>query len=125
VTVSDGVHERRDDGRAFGRARQPVRVGDVLRSMPGGDAMYVTAVATDTLTVVRNIGAKAAAGAIGDTLLIMSNASAQGADFGQTAILTATLGFNYTQIFRHGYTFSRTARAVNYYGRSEPDQESA
>jgi hypothetical protein len=103
-----------------------IRVGDVLRSMPGGDAMYVTAVATDTLTVVRNIGAKAgAAGAVGDTLLIMSNASEQGADFGTTAIITATLGFNYTQIFRHGYTFSRTARAVNYYGRSEPDQESA
>src|SRR4051812_33006482 len=29
-----------------------IRVGDVLRNMPGGDAMYVTAVATDTLTVV-------------------------------------------------------------------------
>jgi Family of unknown function (DUF5309) len=103
-----------------------VRVGDVLRNMPGGDAMYVTAVATDTLTVVRSIGAKTAvAGNIGDTMLITSNASPQGADFPSTAILTATLGFNYTQIFRHGYTFSRTARAVNYYGRSEPDQESA
>jgi hypothetical protein len=103
-----------------------IRVGDVLRSMPGGDAMYVTAVATDTLTVVRSIGAKTAAtGAVGDTLLITSNASPQGADFPTTAILTATLGFNYTQIFRHGYTFSRTARAVGYYGRSEPAQESA
>lgn len=103
-----------------------VRKGDVLRSMPMGDAYYVTAVATDTLTVVRNVGVKAAqAGAVGDTLLITSNASPQGADFPDTAILTATLGFNYTQIFRHGYTFSRTARAVNYYGRGEPAEESA
>ncbi len=103
-----------------------VRKGDVLRSMPMGDALYVTAVSTDTLTVVRNIGVKAAqAGAVGDTLLITSNASPQGADFPDTAILTATLGFNYTQIFRHGWTFSRTARAVEYYGRGEPADEAA
>ena len=102
-----------------------IRNGDVLRSMPAGDAMYVQSVATDTLTVTRNIGSKAAqAGSVGDTLLIMSNASPQGADFGQTAILLATLGYNYTQIVRHGYTFSRTAEAVQYYGRSEPAQES-
>jgi Family of unknown function (DUF5309) len=103
-----------------------VRVGDVLRNMAMGDAMWVTAVATDTLTVVRNVGTKAgAAGAVGDTFLIMSNAAAQGADFGQTAVFVPTLGFNYTQIFRHGYTFSRTATAVEYYGRGEPEQESA
>ena len=102
------------------------RKGDVFRNMATGEAIYVTSVATDQLNVVRNIGAKAAAaGSIGDTLLIMSNASPQGADFPDTAILTATLGFNYTQIFRHGYTFSRTARAVDYYGRGEPAQESA
>jgi Family of unknown function (DUF5309) len=103
-----------------------VRPGDVLRNMPGGDAMWVQSVSGDTLTVVRNIGAKTGqAGNIGDTLLIASNASPQGADYPSTAVLSATLGFNYTQIFRHGASFSRTARAVNYYGRSEPDQESA
>lgn len=101
-----------------------VRKGDVIRNMAMGDAFYVRSVATDTLTVVRAIGVKAAqAGAVGDTLLIMSNASPQGADFGETAILTAVLGFNYTQIFRHGWSFSRTARSVQYYGRSEPVQE--
>lgn len=103
-----------------------IRKGDVLRNMAMGDAFYVQSVATDTLTVVRNVGVKAGqAGSAGDTLLITSNASPQGADFPDTAILLATLGFNYTQIFRHGYTFSRTARSVDYYGRSEPDQESA
>ena len=103
-----------------------VRKGDVLRNMAGGDAFYVTSVSTDTLTVVRNIGVKAGqAGNIGDTLLIASNASPQGADFPDTLVLTGTLGYNYTQIFRHGATFSRTARAVDYYGQSEPDQESA
>jgi len=101
-----------------------VRKGDVLRNMAGGDAFYVTSVSTDTLSVT-HIGVKAAAaGAIGDTMLITSNASPQGADFPDTLVLTAVLGFNYTQIVRHGYTFSKTADAVDYYGRSEPDQES-
>lgn len=104
-----------------------VKAGDVLRSMPMGDAMYVQSVTGDVVTVgFRNVGVKAAAaGSIGDTLLIMSNASPQGADFPQTAILTATLGYNYSQILRTGYSFSRTARSVQYYGQSEPDNESA
>lgn len=103
-----------------------VKVGDVLRSMTMGDAMWVTAIATDTLTVVRNVGVKAAAaGTAGDTLLIMSNAHAQGADFPQTAILVPTLGYNYTQIFRHGYTFSNTAKEIEYVGRGQPEDESA
>ena len=103
-----------------------IRVGDVLRNMARGDAMWVTAVAGDTLTVVRQVGITAAvAGTAGDTLLIMSNASAQGADFGQTAVLLPTLGYNYTQIFRHGYTFSNTASKVELYGGREPAQESA
>jgi hypothetical protein len=104
-----------------------VRVGDVLRNMSSvaGDAYLVTAVATDTLTVV-HIGVKAQqAGTAGDTMLITSNASAQGADFPETQYLAPTLGYNYTQIFRHGCIFSRTAKAVDYYGRSEPDQEEA
>lgn len=103
-----------------------VRKGDVIRNMAMGDAFYVRSVSTDTLTVVRDVGDKAAqTGAVGDTLLITSNASPQGADFPETAILLATLGYNYTQIFRHGYTFSRTARSVEYYGRGEPADESA
>jgi hypothetical protein len=103
-----------------------VRVGDVLRNMARGDALWVTAVATDTLTVVRNVGSRAAqAGVDGDTLLIMSNAAAQGADFGQTAVLVPTLGYNYTQIFRHGVSFANTAVAVETYNAREPAHESA
>jgi hypothetical protein len=104
-----------------------LRVGDVLRSMPMGDAAYVTGFpAANQATIVRDVGDKAAqAWSVGDTLLITSNASPQGADFPQTAVLLATLGFNYTQIFRHGYTFSRTARSVEYFGRGEPADESA
>jgi hypothetical protein len=103
-----------------------LRKGDVLRNMAMGDAAYVRSVSGDVATLVRAIGDKAAqAWSIGDTLLITSNASPQGADFPETAILLATLGYNYTQIFRHGYTFSRTARNVDYYGRGEPADESA
>jgi hypothetical protein len=101
-----------------------LRRGDVLRSMPMGDAAFVESVSGDTATITRSIGAKTAqAWSVGDTLLIMSNASPQGADFPDTAVLTATLGFNYTQIFRHGLTFSRTAWAVDYIGQSEPSAE--
>ena len=103
-----------------------LRKGDLVRNMAMGDAAYVRSVSGDTATVVRGIGDKAAqAWAIGDTLLITSNASPQGADFPETAILLATLGYNYTQIFRHGYTFSRTAKNVEYWGRGEPADESA
>ena len=63
--------------------------------------------------------------AASDVLLITSNAHPQGADFPDTAILLPTLGYNYTQIFRHGWSFSRTARAVDYYGRGEPADEQA
>lgn len=104
-----------------------VRVGDVLRNMSiaSGDAYLVTAVATDTLTVVP-VGVKAQqAGASGDTLLIVGNASAQGADYPEVQYLAPTLGYNYTQIFRHGAIFSRTARSVDYYGQGEPSQEEA
>jgi hypothetical protein len=103
-----------------------LRRGDVLRNMAMGDAIYVNSVTGDVASVVRDVGDKAAqAWAIGDTLLITSNASPQGADFPETAILNPTLGFNYSQIFRHGYTFSRTARSVEYYGRGAPADESA
>lgn len=102
-----------------------IRIGDVLRNMAKGDALWVTNVVGDVLTVVRNVGTKAAvAGAAGDTFLIMSNAAAQGADFGQTAIMLPTSAFNYTQIFRHGYSFSRTATKISTYTGREPAQES-
>lgn len=102
-----------------------VRIGDVLRNMARGDALWVTNVVGDVLTVVRNVGVTAAvAGTAGDTMLIMSNAAAQGADFGQTAILLPTLGYNYTQIFRHGYSFARTTTKVQTYAGGEPETES-
>lgn len=102
-----------------------VRINDVLRNMARGDALWVTNVVGDVLTVVRNVGVRAAvAGTAGDTLLIMSNAAAQGADFGQTAILLPTLGYNYTQIFRHGYSFSRTAADADKYEGDGPESES-
>lgn len=102
-----------------------VRIGDVLRNMARGDALWVTNVVGDVLTVVRNVGVRAAvAGTAGDTMLIMSNAAAQGADFGQTAIVLPTLGYNYTQIFRHGYSFARTTTKVQTYAGGEPETES-
>src|SRR5262252_5111841 len=103
-----------------------VRKGDFLRNMKTGEGFWVTNITGDVLTATRTIGgAAAAAGSIGDQMLIASNASAQGADFGQTAMLQKTVGYNYTQIFRHGLTFSRTATAIDIFGPSQPGQESA
>src|SRR5262245_25925229 len=55
-----------------------VRKGDFIRNMKTGEGFWVTLITGDTLTTVRTIGsATAAAGAIGDQILIASNAAAQ------------------------------------------------
>lgn len=104
-----------------------VRKGDFIRNMRTGEGFWVTGKASaDTLSTVRNIGSAAmAAGAVGDQMLIASNAAAQGADFGDVAMLQKTVGYNYTQIYRHGLTFARTAASIDLFGGRQPAQESA
>src|SRR5262245_49348424 len=65
------------------------RPNDIVRNAKTGEAFKVTSVATDTLDVTgqRGLGrVAAAAGATGDQLLIIGNASRQGATLGLRAI---------------------------------------
>jgi hypothetical protein len=101
------------------------RVGDVIRVAQTGEAMAVSAApSTDTVGVIRSIGSVAAAtAASGGELVIIGNASAQGASLGVRKVTERVAAYNYTQIFRHPYGFTETLAASKLYGGDEPMKE--
>lgn len=100
------------------------RAGDVLRNARTGNAVRVTSVATDTLSVTSALGRVAfAAAAAGDQLLITGNASQQGATLGTRLITKRVAQFNYTMIQRNPYGFTRSLMASKLYGGPEPMKE--
>jgi len=102
------------------------RGGDVFRIAVTGEAIRVLSVATDTLTVERGVGdAVAATAQSGVQILIVSNASKQGATLGTRKMVKKVLGFNYTQIVRHPFGFTNTNVAIERYGGQEPGVEAA
>lgn len=102
------------------------RAGDLVRNMRTGEAFQVSSVATDTLTVVRGKGGVAAAAMNDlDALLIVSNVSAQGADYGTLKSVTRVLGYNYTQIVRDPFGFTNTELEIETYGKGDPMNEIA
>jgi hypothetical protein len=82
-----------DTGTIF----QPEDVVYVTRT---GEAMRVTAVSTNTLTVTRGLGTSAAALIDNDELIIIGSAAAEGADDKAARWQNPTKLTNYTQIFR-------------------------
>jgi hypothetical protein len=103
-----------------------IKKGDLLRNMKTDEAFWVTSVAGDVVNTVRSIGRVAnGTGAAGEQILIVGTAFAQGADFPDTNMAKRTLGFNYTQIFRNGWNFSRTETKIKEYGGSNPAKEQA
>lgn len=103
---------------------QYFRVGDVIRNQVTGEAYAVTGVSTDTVGVTRSVGAVAAATSVsGAQLLIVSNASAQGATLGTAKITKRVAGYNYTQIHRSPYSFTRTSADSNQYGGGQLERE--
>lgn len=103
------------------------RQGDIVRVATTGEALGVSAApSTDTVGVVRSVGATAAASAAsGVDLVIIGNASAQGASLGVRAVTKRVAAYNYTQIFRHPYGFTNTLTASELYGGNEPMKERA
>lgn len=100
------------------------RAGDIVRNARTGQAVRVTSVATDTLSVTSALGRVAfAAAAASDQLLIVGNAAAQGAGLGTEKQTKRVAQFNYTQIFRHPYGFTNTLTASRLYGGDAPDKE--
>lgn len=80
----------------------------------GGVAAEVSSTAANTVTVTF-LGAAASAASGGDVLII-GNASAQGADYGALKVTQRVLGYNYTQIFRHPWGFTGTDVEIDTYG---------
>lgn len=103
------------------------RLGDVVRVATTGEALAVSAApSSDTVGVIRSVGATAAASAAsGAELVIIGNAAAQGASLGTRAVTERVAQYNYTQIFRHPYGFTNTLTASKLYGGPEPQKERA
>lgn len=93
-----------------------VRVDDILVTSTG-EAMLVTAISTDTLTVTRSMGAVAAASlANGDQLIIAGNALMEGASNPTYKYTAKAPKFNYIQIFRDTIEMTETQASIDSYG---------
>ncbi len=100
------------------------RVGDIVRNARTGVAVRITTVSTDTLTPTNALGRVVfAAHAASDQLLIVGNASAQGATLGTRKVTKRVAQFNYLQIVRNPYGFTRSLMASKLYGGPEPMKE--
>ena len=101
------------------------RKGDVVRIASTGEAVAVSAApSTDTVGIIRSIGATAAASAAAAVdLVIIGNAAAQGASLGVRKVTERVAAYNYTQIFRHPYGFTNTLTSSELYGGNEPMKE--
>ena len=102
------------------------RAGDIVYVEQTGEKLEVSAINTDALTVARSIGGVAAASAAsGGGLLVVGNASRQGADTGTLKSTDRVLGYNYTQIFRKPFGFTGTDAEIALYGADDPEREAA
>jgi len=99
------------------------RAGDVLR-MSNGENVKVSSISTDTLTIVRSIGAVAAAIITDLTDVIkIGNASAEGATLGTIKSTKQVGQYNYCQIQRDPFGFTNTLIESDLYGGKEPEYE--
>lgn len=99
-----------------------VNVGDLLKVVPTGEIIKVTAVdySTGILTIVRSIGATAAGNiALNAELLICGNANAEGADIRAIVTTASTTKTNYCQIFRNSYGVTETLNASELYSGND------
>jgi hypothetical protein len=97
------------------------KTGDIIRIPQTGEAVRVTGASASALTVVRGLGsvaaATAASGALGGgTLLIVGGSNKQGGSLPVRLITQQTRNFNYTEIIRNSYGFTRTAQQSNWWG---------
>jgi hypothetical protein len=101
------------------------RVNDIVRISETGENVLVTAVAANTLTVTRGFGTIAGTAttlATGD-LIRLGNAAAEGATLPTMLITKQVAQFNYCQIFRQSFGFTKTLAASELYGGPEPAWE--
>jgi hypothetical protein len=96
------------------------QVGDLLRPGDAAEVMLVTAVSTNTLTVVRQYGGSSSS-ALSDNLklTILGNAALEGAAALSARFTSRTRKQNYTQIFTATVDVSGTMQAVRTHGVSD------
>lgn len=96
-----------------------IAVGDIIKVFKTGEAMRVTAVATNTLTVSRGWGSTAAALVDNDIVMVLGPAIAEGQSVGAARMTVKVPKFNYTEIFRHPVKVTKTLEASALYGGNE------
>lgn len=100
------------------------RAGMLVKVPRTGEVLLVTAIATNTLTIVRGFGETSAAALVdNDPLLIIGNTNEEFASAPGDAGGSPTSVFNYTQIFRTPFAVSNTANASATYGGKLITQE--
>lgn len=93
------------------------KAGDIFRIADTGEPVRVTATAAASLTVVRAIdGSTAASIASTAKLIRVGGSNEQGATAPTALITQRATNYNYTQIIRNPYRFTRTADATQWYG---------
>lgn len=98
-------------------------VGDVCR-LATGEALEITATAASAITANRSLGRVASVSAqTGTEIFIIGNAQLQGASAPTPKVTKRVAAYNYTQIFRHSWSFTRTLTQSKLYGGSEPNKE--
>jgi hypothetical protein len=101
------------------------RSGDIVRVSRTGEALRIVTMSGDTVSVcIRGIGSTAAAAiTAGDQLVIVGNASAQGAGLGTRKITKRVPQYNYQQIQRNPYGFTNSLIETDLYTEGEPEHE--
>lgn len=89
------------------------------------EVILVTAVSTDTLTVVRGIGGVQEAMDSGDKLELLNTAHEDGNSRGDLKSIKEDRYFNYTQIIRTAYGFTGRQENTSMYGGKDPKTERA
>ncbi len=101
------------------------RAGDLVRNAVTGEAMLVTVGnAASSFTAARGLGTVAAVSSVsGADLVIIGHIDTQGATLPTIMMTQRTTNYNYTQIQRHSYGFTRTAMQTQWYGGPLLDKE--
>jgi hypothetical protein len=100
------------------------RAGSVVRNMETGEGYLVSSTSANSLTIVRSWGGTAAASSTSVAkLLIVGNASAQGASSGTSLITQRARQYNYIQDQRNPMHFSDVETAIELYNGREPMAE--
>lgn len=95
-------------------------VGDIIKVPRTDEVILVTAISTNTLTVVRGYGVTTAALLVdNDPLVIIGNVNEEGSGTRTIKTTKETVKFNYSQIWKTPFGVTNTENATKMYGGSD------